>query len=191
MSKKLHFRYGAMGAGKSAELLQVAHNYQRLGRPARLLTAAVDDRAGSGVIASRLGISSPAEVFTAETDLYNLVKSYRASVAYANLGSVLVDEAQFLTATQVRQLHSAVHTFGVPVICFGLRSDFRGEPFEGSATLLALADVLAELKTLCACGAHATMNMRLDAQGRRVNTGPQVLIGDATYRAVCARCFYN
>jgi thymidine kinase len=182
---KLYFRYAAMNAGKSTALLQVAHNYEERGMRVRLFTAAHDDRAGPGVIASRLGLARPAETFGADTE-----------VARAHLGPgvacLLIDEAQFLTPAQVRQLHRMAHVEDLPVICFGLRSDFRGEAFPGSAALLTLADEVEEMKSICACARKATMNIRIDADGRRVQHGEQVVIGgNERYRAVCPSCFYS
>jgi thymidine kinase len=188
---KLHFRYGAMESAKSAHLLLIEHNYMSHGGRCLLLTAAVDNRFGESLIASRLGISSPAMTFTPDTDMFNVVQEYRDSVSEAELGAILIDEAQFLKGEQVQDLHRAVHAFDVPVICFGLRSDFQGNPFEGSAMLLTLAEDLEELKNVCACKSKATMNMRVDSDGNRVRSGPQVLIGDATYRPVCGSCFYD
>lgn len=188
---KLYFRYAAMNAGKSTQLLQIEYNYKQLGRQVQLLTAKVDDRFGQGIITSRLGISSVAAMFTKKTDMFEVVKQYRAFVTDDTIGAILIDEAQFLTGEQVRDLHRAVHLLGVPVLAFGIRSDFQGMPFEGSAMLLTLAEDVEELKNVCSCGAKATMNMRVDAEGNRVRSGPQVLIGDATYRQVCGKCFYN
>jgi len=188
---KLHFRYGAMSSAKSAHLLLIEHTYKSLGAKVLLLTAQLDDRFGEGLIASRLGISSPAVTFTRNTDMFDVVKQYRDSVTDDQVGAILVDEAQFLTGEQVRDLHRAVHALNVPVIAFGLRSDFQGNPFEGSAMLLTLAEDLEELRNVCACKSKATMNMRVDATGNRVRSGPQVLIGDATYRQVCGACFYE
>ncbi|KVP16959.1 thymidine kinase [Burkholderia ubonensis] len=187
---KLYFRYAAMNAGKSTQLLQIEYNYKSLGRHVQLLTAKVDDRFGEGIITSRLGISSVAAMFTPQTNMFEVVKQYRESVTDDTIGAILIDEAQFLKGEQVRDLHRAVHVLGVPVLCFGIRSDFQGNPFEGSAMLLTLAEDIEELKNVCSCGAKATMNMRVDAQGKRVRSGPQVLIGDATYRQVCGECFY-
>lgn len=173
-----------MNAGKSTYLLQVAHNYRSNGSEVALFTASVDDRYGVGKITSRLGISSAASVFAADT---NFDIALPQAVA-----CVLVDEAQFLTPDQVQQLHRWAHRSNVPVMCFGIRSDFRGQPFPGSAFLLALADDLEEIKTVCACGKKATMNMRVDESGKRVRDGDQVLIGgNSRYRQVCARCFYS
>ncbi|KVP75117.1 thymidine kinase [Burkholderia ubonensis] len=188
---KLYFRYAAMNAGKSTQLLQIEFNYKSLGRHVQLLTAKVDNRFGEGIITSRLGIASDAEMFTPETDMFEVVKRYRESVTDETLGALLIDEAQFLKGEQVRDLHRAVHVFDVPVLAFGIRSDFQGLPFEGSAMLLTLAEDIEELKNVCSCGAKATMNMRVDAQGKRVRSGPQLLIGDATYRQVCGNCFYR
>ncbi|MCU0773449.1 MAG: thymidine kinase [Ideonella sp.] len=181
---KLYFRYAAMNAGKSTALLQVAHNYEERGLRVALFTAAVDDRDGVGVIASRLGLRRRAATFGTATE-------FRREHLPEAVACLLIDEAQFLAAEQVRQLHRLAHLDGLPVICYGLRSDFRGEPFPGSAVLLTLADDLEEMKTICACGRKASMNMRLDAQGRRVREGAQVEIGgNDRYRAVCPRCLY-
>jgi len=188
---KLHFRFASMSAGKSTQLLQIRHNYHSEGRGVLLLTAAVDDRFGVGKVTSRLGVSAEADVFRKDTDMFDLVKHYRSSVTDDELGAILIDEAQFMTVEQVQQLHRAVHTFHVPVLCFGLRSDFQGNAFPGAAMLLTLAEDIEELKNVCKCGSKATMNMRVDAAGKKVTAGPQVLIGDATYRQVCAKCFYR
>lgn len=181
---KLYYRYSAMNAGKSTYLLQVAHNYRSNGSSVALYTSAVDDRYGIGKITSRLGISSEAEVFTSVTDFEQVLR--------ADVACVLLDEAQFLAPEQVQQLHRWAHRAGVPVMCFGIRSDFRGQPFPGSAYLLTLADDLEEIKTVCSCGKKATMNMRVDEAGQRVSEGDQVLIGgNNRYRQVCAKCFYG
>lgn len=179
---KLYFRYSAMNAGKSTALLQVAHNYEEQGQQVKLYTAAIDNRYGVGVITSRLGAQRPAEVFHADTNFLDQV---------GNVACLLVDESQFLTAAQVSQLHQLAQLRGVPVICYGLRSDFRGEPFPGSAYLLALADDIEEIKNICTCGKKATMNIRVDEQGRRIREGEQVSIGgNESYRQACGRCFY-
>lgn len=180
---KLYFRYSAMNAGKSTALLQVAHNYEEQGQQVRLFTAAIDDRYGAGVVTSRLGPQRAAEVFDADFDF--LADMPRVSC-------VLVDEAQFLTREQVRQLHMLSQVRGIPVICYGLRTDFRGEPFPGSTYLLALADDIEELKNICTCGKKATMNVRVDEFGRRIREGEQISIGgNDRYRHVCGRCFYT
>lgn len=187
---KLYFRYSAMNAGKSTALLQVAHNYEALNREVAVYTAAIDDRYGVGQVTSRLGIQREAEVYTGQTDFEELLTQVKSEAT--DLACVLVDEAQFLTAAQVVQLHRFAHLQGIPVICYGLRTDFQGKPFPGAAELLSLADDLEELKTICACGKKATMNMRVDENGNRVTQGNQVEIGgNSRYRQVCAGCFYK
>lgn len=182
---KLHFRYAAMNAGKSTALLQAAHNYEERGMTVRLFTAALDVRAGKGVIASRLGLAREAETFGPDTVF---VREHLG----AELACLLVDEAQFLSPEQVRQLHRLAHVDGLPVICYGLRSDFRAEAFPGAAALLTLADDIEEMKSVCACGRKATMNLRIDEFGQRVNEGEQVFIGgNERYRAICPACFYQ
>lgn len=174
-----------MNAGKSTYLLQVAHNYKENGMEVLLLTSALDGRDGFGVISSRIGLKAEAMTYGPETDFDVLLHD-------VDVACVLVDEAQFLTVGQVHQLHRWVHARDTPVMCFGLRSDFKGNPFPGSAALLALADSLEEIKTICRCGKKATMNIRTNEQGVRVREGDQVLIGgNSLYRQVCARCFYN
>ncbi len=182
---KLYFRYAAMNAGKSTNLLQAAYNYEERGMRVRLFTAALDDRSGVGLISSRLGLTRPVETFGPDT-------VFDAAGVGDGLACLLIDEAQFLTPGQVRQLHRLAHRHAVPVLCYGLRSDFRGDPFPGSTLLLALADDLEEMKTICACARKASMNLRVDAEGRRVKNGDQVLIGgNDRYRAVCPGCFYS
>ena len=183
---KLFFRYAAMNAGKSTALLQVAHNYEERGHRVRLFTATVDDRYQHGTVTSRLGPQRAAEVFTVETDFIAL------NAAQPGIACLLIDEAQFLSKAQVWALHELAHMHNLPVICYGLRTDFLGELFPGSATLLALADEMDEMKTICGCGRKATLNMRVDASNRKVTEGAQVEIGgNARYRAVCGRCFRN
>jgi thymidine kinase len=181
---KLFFRYAAMNAGKSTALLQVAHNYEERGHRVRIFTARLDDRYGEGFVTSRLGPKREAEQFDASTDFLALMTDS------PGIACILVDEAQFLTKLQVQQLHEMAHLSNLPAICYGLRTDFQGELFPGSATLLALADEMDEMKTICHCGRKATMNMRVDAENRKVTQGAQVEIGgNARYRAVCGRCF--
>jgi thymidine kinase len=182
---KLYFRYAAMNAGKSTALLQAAHNYEERGMRVLLFTATHDDRAGMGLIGSRLGLQRQVNTFGPDTEF---VREHLPP----DLACLLIDEAQFLSPQQVRQLHRLAHRARLPVICYGLRSDFRGEAFPGSAQLLTLADDLEEMKTICACARKASMNMRLGADGRRVTTGEQVEIGgNDRYRAVCPSCFYS
>jgi thymidine kinase len=182
---KLYFRYAAMNAGKSTSLLQAAHNYEERGMRVRIFTAAHDDRAGPGVVASRLGM-------TRQTDTFGAHTTFEAAGLGLDCACVLIDEAQFLTPEQVRQLHRLAHIGKVPVLCYGLRSDFRGEAFAGSGALLTLADELEEMKTICACARKASMNIRIDDQGRRIQEGEQVVIGgNERYRSVCPSCFYS
>jgi thymidine kinase len=177
-----------MNAGKSTALLQAAHNYEERGMRVQLFTAAHDDRSGVGVIGSRLGISRSAATFGPETAF---IAAHLQADGEPALACLLIDEAQFLTRQQVRQLHRLAHEDDLPVLCWGLRSDFRGEAFEGSAALLTLADEVEEMRSICACARKATMNIRIDALGRRVQEGAQVEIGgNERYRAVCPACFY-
>lgn len=186
---KLFFRYSSMNAGKSTSLLQIAYNYREQKLDVVLFTAEVDNRDGVGVISSRLGIKANADTFSNETDFYAVIQGL---IANGKPACILIDEAQFLKADQVRQLHRAANLLGVPIICFGIRSDFRGEPFEGSFYLLGLADDLEEIKATCACERKSTMNIRVDENGKRINEGEQIDIGgNARYRQVCARCFYQ
>jgi thymidine kinase len=183
---KLYFRYSAMNAGKSTALLQVAHNYEENQRSVLIYTSEYDHRYGVGVVTSRLGPKRDAVPFTTETDFYEAIARARG------VSCVLVDEAQFLEVEQVKQLHRAAHVLGVPVICYGLRSDFRGEPFPGAAHLLTVADSLEELKTICNCGRKATMNVRVDEAGNRITAGEQIAIeGDVRYVQMCGACFYR
>ena len=172
---KLYFYYSAMNAGKTTTLLQSAHNYRERGMRVVILTPKLDHRAGSGVVASRIGLSAEGMAFDREADLERLVGDDIA--ARGRLDCALVDEAQFLSRAQVWQLSEVVDQLRIPVLCYGLRTDFRGELFEGSQYLLAWADELQEIKTICHSGKKATMNLRVDAQGRAVHDGPQVEIG--------------
>lgn len=182
---KLYFHYSAMNAGKSTLLLQAAHNYRERGMEVYLLTARHDDRAGQGRIASRIGIGSDADTYGTADDLFDRIRLRRDA---GDLACVFIDEAQFLTADQVWQLARAVDDLKVPVMCYGLRVDFRGELFPGSAALLALADEMREVRTICHCGKKATMVVRQDAEGRVLTSGAQVQIGgNETYVSLCRR----
>ena len=184
---KLYFYYASMNAGKSTVLLQADFNYRERGMNTLLFTAGIDDRAGSGTIASRIGLRAPAHAFSSATNLFDTVE---AALADAPQHCVLVDEAQFLTKTQVWQLARVADDLGIPVLCYGLRTDFLGHLFEGSQWLLALADTLTELKAVCHCGRKATMNLRIDSQGRAVSSGEQTEIGgNDRYVALCRRHF--
>lgn len=182
---KLYFQYSTMNAGKSTVLLQAAHNYRERGMVPFLLTAQLDTRAGEGKIASRIGISEAAQTFTPETDLF---KTLETRLNEGEVACVFIDEAQFLTKDQVWQLARAVDDLKVPVMCYGLRVDFRGELFPGSAALLALADEMREVRTICHCGKKATMVVRCDADGNVLTDGDQVQIGgNETYVSLCRR----
>ena len=172
---KLYFYYSAMNAGKTTTLLQSAHNYRERGMRVAILTPALDHRAGSGTVASRIGLSAEAVGFGPDDDLEARVRADIA--AHGPLHCVLVDEAQFLSRSQVWQLSEVVDALRIPVLCYGLRTDFRGELFEGSRYLLAWADELTEIKTICHTGKKATMTVRVDEAGRAVQAGPQVEIG--------------
>jgi thymidine kinase len=184
---KLYFYYSSMNAGKSTMLLQASFNYRERGMATMLFTAGIDTRTGSGTIASRIGLSSPATPFDAATDLHAVVAARHAE---ATINCVLIDEAQFLNRAQVWQLARIADDLGIPVLAYGLRTDFLGALFEGSQWLLALADVLTEIKAVCTCGRKATMNLRIDADGRAVIAGAQTEIGgNDRYVALCRRHF--
>ncbi len=172
---KLYFYYSAMNAGKTTTLLQSAHNYRERGMRVAILTPRLDHRAGTGRVASRIGLSAAAVAFDRGDDLLARVRGLVE--ANSGLDCVLVDEAQFLARAQVWQLSEVVDALRIPVLCYGLRTDFRGELFEGSQHLLAWADELSEIKTICHTGKKATMTVRVDDQGYAVQDGPQVEIG--------------
>ena len=182
---KLYFNYSTMNAGKSTVLLQAAHNYSERGMQAYLLTAQFDKRAGEGRIASRIGIAATADTFVGSDDLYRKISNRLDSGPCA---CVFIDEAQFLSKQQVWQLTRVVDDLDVPVMAYGLRVDFMGELFPGSATLLALADEMREIRTICFCGKKATMVVRKDGDGNVVSGGEQVQIGgNETYVSLCRR----
>lgn len=172
---KLYFYYSAMNAGKTTTLLQSAHNYHERGMRTRILTPRLDDRYGAGVVASRIGLKAEGLIFERGDDLLALIEADIA--AQGALHCVLVDEAQFLSKAQVWQVTEIVDRLNIPVLAYGLRTDFRGELFEGSQYLLAWADSITEIKTICHSGRKATMVVRVDAKGRAVSEGPQVEIG--------------
>ncbi len=172
---KLYFYYSAMNAGKTTTLLQSAHNYRERGMRVMILTPKLADRSGSGTVASRIGLSAEGIAFDRDDDLLQRIGTDIAN--NGKLDCVLVDEAQFLSRTQAWQLGEAVDALRIPVLCYGLRTDFRGELFEGSQYLLAWADELTEIKTICHSGKKATMTVRVDDQGFAVQDGPQVEIG--------------
>ncbi len=184
---KLYYYYSAMNAGKSTTLLQSAYNYEERGMKTFLLTAALDDRYQQGSITSRIGIQADAELFTQATDLLALIKTHHNQ---EKIGCVLVDESQFLTKEQVYQLSEVVDRLKIPVLAFGIRTDFKGELFPGSEALLAWSDKLIELKTICHCGSKATMVIRVDDNGNAIREGTQVEIGgNDRYISVCRKHF--
>ncbi len=182
---KLYFHYSTMNAGKSTLLLQAAHNYFERGMQTYLLTARLDNRAGHARIASRIGIGKDADTFEAGEDMFTKISDRLKAGPCA---CIFIDEAQFLTPDQVWQLACAVDDLGVPIMCYGLRVDFQGNLFPGSAKLLALADEMREARTICHCGKKATMVVRQDDQGRALIAGEQVQIGgNETYVSLCRR----
>jgi len=190
---KLYFNYSSMNAGKTTVLLQSAHNYRERGMHPLLFTPKLDDRYGSGLIKSRIGLQAKATIFRREDDLYEFT---RAQLEQQNIHCVLVDEAQFLSREQVFQLTEVVDRLSIPVLCFGLRTDFQGELFEGSTHLLAWADELTEIKTICHTGRKATMVVRVDDEGYALKEGAQVEIGGneryvSVSRAEFKKVFYG
>ena len=180
---KLYFHYSTMNAGKSTLLLQASYNYVERGMQTYLLTANFDDRAGTGRIGSRIGIGADADTFASKTDLFSKIKERLNAGPCA---CVFIDEAQFLSADQVWQLARAVDDLKVPVMCYGLRVDFQGKLFPGSAALLALADEMREIRTICHCGKKATMVVRQDEHGNVLKDGAQVQVGgNETYVSLC------
>lgn len=185
---KLYFYYSAMNAGKTTTLLQSNHNYRERGMDTLLFTPAFDNREGYGTIASRIGLKAEAYPFDAALNFYLYVKDQQKQ--RPNLKCVLVDEAHFLTKAHVEQICRVVDELGIPALTYGLRSDFLGEPFEGSQYLLAWADTLIEIKTICSCGRKAIMNLRVDSEGNPVREGEQVEIGgNERYISLCRRHF--
>ncbi|MGB4829520.1 MAG: thymidine kinase [Paracoccaceae bacterium] len=182
---KLYFHYSTMNAGKSTLLLQAAHNYREGGMVTQLITAQFDNRAGEGRIGSRIGIGEPADTFGPGEDLF---EKLRARMAAGPVACVFIDEAQFLSKDQVWQLARAVDDLKVPVMCYGLRVDLQGNLFPGSAALLAWADEMREVRTICHCGKKATMVVRKGPDGRALTAGEQVVIGgNETYQSLCRR----
>ena len=184
---KLYFYYSAMNAGKSTILLQSSYNYRERGMNTLILAPEIDTRVGIGKVASRIGLESEATTFnTADNLLSQVTTTHEQSPIHC----VLVDEAQFLTRVQVRQLSDVCDSLGIPVLAYGLRTDFQGNLFEGSEALLAWADSLIEIKTICHCGSKATMVLRIDAAGNAIKDGQQVQIGgNERYLSVCRKHF--
>lgn len=184
---QLYFYYSAMNAGKSTSLLQSAYNYRERGMHAEIFTAALDDRYGQGKVTSRIGLQADAHLFSGDDNLYDRVLELKQT---QNVDCLFIDEAQFLKKAQVKQLVEVVDELRIPVLAYGLRTDFLGETFEGSHYLLAWADKLSELKTVCHCGRKATFVVRMDENGNAVNAGDQVQIGgNDRYESMCRKHF--
>ena len=186
---KLYFYYAAMNAGKSTTLLQADYNYRERGMETMLWAARLDNRAGEGTIGSRIALSAPAHMYDDSVDLFDAVGE---ELKKRELHCILVDEAQFLSQRHVLQLCEVADRLSIPVLCYGLRTDFQGKLFPGSAALLALADSMVELKAVCECGRKATMNLRVDAEGHAIAAGAQTEIGgNDRYVALCRRHFFQ
>lgn len=184
---QLYFYYSAMNAGKSTSLLQSAYNYRERGMNVVIFTAAIDDRYEVGKVSSRIGLQASAELYRSEDNIYQSIFNHHR---HQPLDCIFIDEAQFLTKEQVRQLVEVVDELDIPVLAYGLRTDFLGETFEGSHYLLAWADKLAELKTVCHCGRKASFVVRLDDEGKAVTAGDQVQIGgNDRYESMCRKHF--
>ena len=184
---KLYFHYSSMNAGKSTALLQANHNYYERGMKALLFTAKLDNREGLGFISSRIGIKKKAHAFSRDDNLFDFVQKEQAK---GKLDCILVDEAQFLNQAQVSQLTKIVDIAGIPVLTYGIRTDFKGEVFEGSKYLMAWADEIKEIKTICHCGKKAIMNARVSAEGIIETEGVQIEIGgNERYVSLCRSCF--
>ncbi|WP_298635323.1 thymidine kinase [uncultured Umboniibacter sp.] len=184
---QLYFYYSSMNAGKSTTLLQSAYNYREQGLTPLLYTAALDNRTEAGTINSRIGLQAQSNIFNARTDLFDEISLIQSD---ERPNCVLVDEAQFLSRAQVDQLAQVVDCLGIPVLCFGIRTDFLGELFSGSKRLLAIADKLKEIKTICHCGRKATMVVRLDEAGEVVRQGDKIAVGgNEKYKSLCRKHF--
>ncbi|MCG9696177.1 thymidine kinase [Shewanella sp. Isolate11] len=184
---QLYFYYSAMNAGKSTSLLQSSYNYRERGMNTLVMTASIDDRYGVGKVSSRIGIETEAQVFGSNDDVAVMIRE--ASLKQP-LHCILIDESQFLSKAQVQQLTYVVDILDIPVLCYGLKTDFQGELFSGSQYLLAWADKLVELKTICHCGRKANMVLRLDSDGKPMKEGEQVAIGgNERYESVCRKHF--
>ncbi|WP_094752158.1 thymidine kinase [Psychromonas sp. CD1] len=184
---QLYFYYSAMNAGKSTALLQSSYNYRERGMNTLVLTPAIDNRAGVGKVASRIGLECEAQAFCSNDNLAKLIETVHKQ---QQQHCILLDEAQFLTKKQVKELTYVVDILGIPVLCYGIKTDFQGELFSGSHYLLAWADKLIELKTICHCGRKANMILRRDSQGNVISEGAQIEIGgNESYESVCRKHF--
>ena len=183
---KLYFKYGAMGSSKTAQALITKYNYEENDMSVWLIKPSADIRDGAGILRSRIGLQANVEIMTPDTDVYKLFSVTRKG----KCDVVIVDECQFMTPAQIQQLRAIVDDYNVPVICFGLRTDFQTKLFPGSMRLMELADKIQEIKTICDCGAKATVNARIDGTGHIVTEGAQVVLGgNDSYIAMCHRCY--
>ena len=183
---KLYFKYGAMGSSKTAQALITKYNYEENDMSVWLIKPSADIRDGAGILKSRIGLQANVEIMTPDTDVYKLFSVTRKGSCHV----VIVDECQFMTPAQIEQLRAIVDDFNVPVICFGLRTDFQTRLFPGSMRLMELADKIQEIKTICDCGSKATVNARIDGDGHIVTEGAQVVLGgNDSYIAMCHRCY--
>ena len=183
---KLYFKYGAMGSSKSAQALITQFNYEELGMKVWLIKPSIDDRDGKNIIRSRIGLQREAQVITPEE---NILETF---AAIPDVDVIIADEAQFFTPAQIDQLRTIVDDEDLPVLCFGLRTDFLTHFFPGAMRLMELADSITEIKTVCACGRKATVNARIDENGRVVTEGGQILLGgNDSYIAMCHKCWKN
>ena len=186
---KLYFYYSTMNAGKSTMMLQASYNYQERGMQTLLLAPDIDNRDGENIVSSRIGLTAPATSFHTADNLYSLIQSISST---QTIDCIFIDEAQFLEKQQVKQLSDVTDELDIPVLCYGLRTDFQGNLFTGSEQLLAWADELTEIKTICHCGRKANMVLRIDADGNVIKQGAQIKIGgNDHYISVCRKCFKN
>ena len=183
---KLYFKYGAMGSSKTAQALITKYNYEENDMQVWIIKPSADTRDGANIVRSRIGLEAVAQIMTPEDNVYECYKQAQPNGCHA----IIVDECQFMTPAQIDQLRAIVNDFAVPVLCFGLRTDFQTHLFPGSLRLMELADVIEEIKTMCDCGAKATINARIDSQGHIVTEGAQVVLGgNDSYIAMCHRCY--
>ena len=183
---KLYFKYGAMGSSKTAQALITKYNYEENDMSVWLVKPGTDTRVGMNVVKSRIGLKAEAQVISPEMDLYEIYRTQKHGICDA----VIVDECQFFTVAQIDQLRAIVDEFNVPVMCFGLRTDFQTKLFPGSLRLMEVADTIQEIKTICDCGAKATVNARIDCAGYIVTEGAQVMLGgNDAYIAMCHKCY--
>jgi thymidine kinase len=182
---KLYFKYGAMGSSKTANALITRFNYQERDMKVWLIKPSIDDRDGANIIRSRIGLEATADVMTPDTDIFALFEE-----SHRNADVIITDECQFFTSEQIDQLRRIVDAYDIPVMCFGLRTDFLTHLFPGSRRLFEVADSITEIKTICSCGSKATVNARIDENGNVVTTGSQILIGgNDSYIAMCHKCW--